>query len=267
MSEELDLLEPVQFSSADERRAAIKFFNAAYRAEQSGITQAHQLAGDVAEWDSDLAEVLRLYGDEEGWHQELLTRFLGHLGGDVMPMGRVTSLLFNLYARAKRRETIVLTNLLFETIGATTYRMALSHAEHPAVRQMLTILTRDESFHVPLNVFFLRNVLERSSRYDRARLRVVHKLMFLSLLLLPLSSRPKSKAFDRLGTLDLVRAYGRQMALLFLKEDDLPFEPPWLVLGLLGIRKSELQRSRGPSVVGEEAAEGAADRRNVVTAL
>ena len=31
----------------------------------------------------------------------------------------------------------------------------------PAARRMLTILTRDEAFHVPLNVHFLRRVLAR----------------------------------------------------------------------------------------------------------
>ena len=74
-------------------------------------------------------------------------------------MGRVTGTFYRVYARAKRVETIVLTNLMFETIGSTTYRLALRRATHPAVRQMLTILTRDESFHVPLNVHFLREAL------------------------------------------------------------------------------------------------------------
>ena len=38
-------LPPLTFDSALERRAAIKFFNAAFRAEESGIRQAHELAG------------------------------------------------------------------------------------------------------------------------------------------------------------------------------------------------------------------------------
>src|SRR5690606_16900690 len=126
-----------------------------------------ELADDVEEWDATLAEVLRLYGEEEGWHRALVTEFLSYLGGTVEPMGRVTKLLYRLYARAQRMETIVLVNLMFETIGATTYRMALSNIEHPAARQMLTILTRDESFHVPLNVHFLRLVLERQPESRR----------------------------------------------------------------------------------------------------
>ncbi len=93
--------------------------------------QAHTLADEVAEWDPDLAECLRLYGDEEGWHRKLLTQFLAYLGGEVKPMGRVTGTFYKVYGRAKRIETIVLTNLMFETIGSTTYRLALRRATHP----------------------------------------------------------------------------------------------------------------------------------------
>src|ERR1051326_1433284 len=89
MNEEtLDLSQPAVFASEAEREAAIRFFNAAFRAEESGLRQAHELAGEVATWDPELAECLRLYGNEEGWHRQLLTRFLGWLGGDVRPMGR-----------------------------------------------------------------------------------------------------------------------------------------------------------------------------------
>src|ERR1700679_3250345 len=152
-AETLDLSTPIVWDSIEERVAAIAFFNAAFRAEESGLRQAHEIAGDVEKWDPELAETLRLYGDEEGWHRELLTKFLAYIGGEVRPMGPTTRTFYKLYARAEKHETIVLTNLMFETIGATTYRLALRTAKpRPAIRQMLTILTRDESFHVPLNV-------------------------------------------------------------------------------------------------------------------
>jgi hypothetical protein len=170
--EKLDLGHPIAFATPEEHQAAIAFFNAAFRAEESGLRQAHELADEVARHDPDLAECLRLYGDEEGWHRELLTEFLTWLGGTVRPMGRTTRTFYDLYARARRMESIVLVNLMFETIGSTTYRLALRRATHPAVRQMLTILTRDESFHVPLNVHFLRAALalapDRSSHRLRA---------------------------------------------------------------------------------------------------
>jgi hypothetical protein len=168
--EVLDLSTKINWSSDDEQKAAIKFFNAAFRAEESGLRQAHELATEVAAWDATLADVLRLYGNEEGWHRQLLTEFLPYLGGDVEPMGRVTRTLHALYGRARRMETIVLTNLMFETIGSTTYRMALANVTHPAARQMLTILTRDEAFHVPLNVHFMVRVLEGKSAWARLRL-------------------------------------------------------------------------------------------------
>src|SRR5256885_3220025 len=150
-------------------------------------------------------------------------------------MGRVTRTFYKLYARAKRMETIVLTNLMFETIGATTYRLALRNVRHAPARRMLTILTRDESFHVPLNVHFLRQVLKRSSAQDRKRLKRLHRVLFSSLVLLPLASRPKAKAFDGIGTLELSRAYAEQLAKLFAREHDLDFQPPRLVLLALGI--------------------------------
>src|SRR5260221_4147067 len=129
--EALDLSAPIEFATEAERNAAIAFFNAAFRAEESGLRQAHELAGDVATWDPELGECLRLYGNEEGWHRELLTQFLAYLGGEIRPMGRVTGTFYRLYGRAKRVETIVLTNLMFETIGSTTARLGPSRGDAP----------------------------------------------------------------------------------------------------------------------------------------
>jgi hypothetical protein len=259
--------QPLHFDSEAQRRAALKFFNAAFRAEESGIRQAHELADDVAAWDPELAEVLRLYGNEEGWHRELLTEFLTELGGEVQPMGRVTRTFYGVYARAKRMDTIVLTNLMFETIGSTTYRMALGNVTEPAARRMLTILTRDEAFHVPLNVHFLRRVLERDASGKR-RLRRLYRLLFVALILLPLASRPKARAFDGIGTLALMRAYALELGRLFAREHDFELTPPGLLLRLLGITPSELLRGAATSPTSVEAAELAVDRENVtVTAL
>jgi rubrerythrin len=258
---------PMTFASEVERRAALKFFNAAFRAEESGIRQAHELADVVRSWDPELSEVLRLYGDEEGWHQELLTDFLSELGGQVEPMGRVTRTLYRVYARAKRMDTIVLSNLMFETIGSTTYRMALGNVTEPAARRMLTILTRDEAFHVPLNVHFLRRVLERDPS-GLPRLRRLYWLLFASLTLLPLASRPKAKAFDHIETRALMRAYALELGRLFAREHDLDLAPPRLLLRLLGISPQELSRGADASPTSVEAAERAIDRDNVtVTAL
>lgn len=255
------------FESDVERRAAIKFFNAALRAEESGIRQAHELSDDVAAWDAELGEVLRLYGNEEGWHRELLEDFLRELGGEVQPMGRVTRTLYKVYARAKRMDTIVLTNLMFETIGSTTYRMALANVSQPSVRRMLTILTRDEAFHVPLNVHFLRRVLERDPS-GLSRLKRLYVLLFASLTLLPLASRPKAQAFDRIETRALMRAYALELGRLFAREHDLDLAPPRLLLRLLGIRPEDLTHGAETSPTSVEAAARAVDREQVtVTAL
>jgi len=265
--EYLDLAEPISWASADEQRAALKFFNAAFTAEESGLRQAHQLADQVHAWDPQLSLVLKLYGSEEGWHRELVTEFLGYLGGGVMPMGRVTRTFYALYARARRMETIVLVNLMFETIGATTYRMALRQVKYPAARQMLTILTRDESFHVPLNVHFLRLIFERDPA-ARARIKPIYYLLFVSLLALPWASRPKAQAFDHISARDLRRAYAEQLGSLFLNEPELGLSPPLWLLRLLGINLSKLIKTENVSVASIEAAEQAADRTQVqVTAL
>jgi hypothetical protein len=224
-SEEPDFDEPITWSSDAEQRAAVKFFNAALRAEESGLRQAHELAGDVASFDPELAEVLRLYGNEEGWHKHLLETFLERIGGSVQPMGPVTRVFYSAYARAKRMETIVLTNLMFETIGATTYRLALKNVRHASARRMLTVLARDEAFHVPLNVHFLREVVRRDPSAKK-RLARVHALLFSSLLLLPFASRPKARAFDGIARRDLVRAYARALGGLFVHEPELGLSPP-----------------------------------------
>lgn len=261
--EKLDLSRPIPFECAEEQQAAIAFFNAAYRAEESGLRQAHELADQVAREDPDLAECLRLYGDEEGWHRELLTEFLGWLGGSVRPMGRTTRTFYALYARAKRMESIVLVNLMFETIGSTTYRLALRRASHPAVRQMLTILTRDESFHVPLNVHFLRAALARAPGGSRRRLRALYQATFVALVTSTIPSRRRAQRFDRIERRVLARAYQVELARLFLEESDLGLAPSPLFLRAFGLDRNELLR-KGPSAVSLEAAERSADRADVV---
>ncbi len=260
--EYLDLKQKIDWSSEEERRAALKFFNAAFTAEESGLRQAHQLAEEVRAWDADLAEVLHLYGSEEGWHRELVTEFLDYLGGGVQPMGRVTRTFYSLYARAEKMETIVLVNLMFETIGATTYRMALRRVKYPAARQMLTILTRDESFHVPLNVHFLRLIFERDPD-ARKRVKPIFYLLFFSLLALPWASRPKAQTFDQIPARDLRRGYAEQLGSLFLNEPELGLTPPLWLLRALGLDPQALVKGESLSVASVEAAEQAADRSQV----
>jgi hypothetical protein len=261
LDEKLDLSEPIAFTSPEERAAAVAFFNAAFRAEESGLRQAHELSAAVAPTDPELSECLKLYGDEEGWHRQLLTQFLEWLGGSVRPMGRTTRTFYSLYARARRMESIVLVNLMFETIGSTTYRLALRRATHPAVRQMLTILTRDESFHVPLNVHFLRAALAQGSS-PRWRLRALYHATLAALLASTVPSRQRAELFDHIPQSVLVRAYATELSRLFLHEHDLGLAPSPLALKMLGLERAEL--TRGASTVSLEAAEQAADRDRVV---
>jgi len=261
--ERLDLSRPIEWQSPEEQFAALKFFNAAYRAEESGLRQAHEIAGEVASWDPELAQALRLYGDEEGWHRELLTGFLGWLGGGVRPMGPTTRTFYRLYARAKRHETIVLTNLMFETIGATTYRLALRTAKpHPSVRQMLTILTRDESFHVPLNVHFLRRILARTDARARPRLRRLYHGLTAALMASAYASRRRAQRFDHIPFRTLARAYAEHLGKLFVHAEDLGFRPSRLLLATVGLRPADL--ATADDLTSVAAAERAADRSRVV---
>lgn len=267
-AEGLDLSEPMVFADEAERDAAIRFFNAAYRAEESGLRQAHVLADEMQALDPELAEALRLYGNEEGWHRELLTEFLGYLGGEVRPMGTITGTFYKLYARAERMETIMLTNLMFETIGSTTYRLTLRYAEHPSVRRMLTILTRDEAFHVPLNVHFIREVLRRRPDVSRRRMQLIYDLLFVTLVTSTIASRRRAEKFDKIPLKVLARAYAEQLAGLFFNEEELQLRPPRWFLRLLGIREADLAHISERVAVDVAAAEAAADRENVaVTAL
>ena len=157
-------------------------------------------------------------------------------------MGPTTRTFYKLYARAKRPETIVLVNLMFETIGSTTYRLALRTAKpHPTIRQMLTILTRDESFHVPLNVHFLRRVLEHENVHRPLRLRAVYHSLSLALAASAAASRRRAAAFDNIPFKTLARAYTEQLGRLFVNADDLGFEPSRALLFAFGLKRRDLE--------------------------
>lgn len=262
----------ISFSSSRERAACVAFFNAAYRAEESGMTQAHRLAEQVRPRDPELAECLILYGNEEGWHRELLTEFLPRLGGEVRPMGPVTGTFYRAYDRAEHMESIMLTNLMFETIGATTYRIALGRVQQPAIRAMLAILTRDESFHVPLNVHFVREVLKHDPSFStQLRLRATYYSVFSALILSSWASRKVAADFDRISFRELSTAYVENLARIFAQSPDLSLRPPRPLLRLFGIAESSLygrEASGDLLATSAEAAEAAADRERVeVTAL
>lgn len=265
--ERVDLSVPVAWESEREREACVAFFNAAFRAEESGLTQAHALADQLSARDPELGECLRLYGDEEGWHRELLTAFLASIGGEVRPMGPTTRTFYRLYGRAERVDTIVLTNLMFETIGSTTYRLALRHVRADptmaAVRHMLTILTRDESFHVPLNVHFLRECARLGFASHPLRRQALYDALFGALLASAYASRRRALAFDRIPFPTLARAYAEQLGKLFLHEEDLRLRPPTPLLWATGLTRSGLLRDRHPSAVSIEAAEAAVEREHV----
>jgi len=264
------LFAPITFASEEERNACGGFFNAALRAEESGASQAQRLAAEVRSWDPELAECLTLYGAEEAWHRDLVERFLHHIGCEIRPIRGVTRVFFNAYAHARELETVMLTNLMFEVIGSTTYRLALGRVAHQLlpVRRMLTILARDESFHVPLNVHFIRAMLNHRgpSRWRAARLHAIYHLAFWLLIASAAASRPVAQPFDKISFAELSHAYAENLARLFLRESDLRFAPPSLALRWFGLRHRELLD--GEDILSAEAAEKSADRENVVvTAL
>ncbi len=261
--EKLDLGTPVRWESEEEQRGAIAFFNAAFRAEESGLRQAHELADEIRPRDPELAEALRLYGEEEGWHRELLTEFLEHIGGTVRPMGPTTRTFYTLYARAERMETIVLTNLMFETIGATTYRIALRTARpQPAIKQMLTILARDESFHVPLNAHFLRRVFAHEGERARRRAQVLYHVLTAALVASAAASRRRAYTFDRIPFPELARSYADALTRLFEQSPDLGLRPMPGLVPLL--RATGSRRTTDEDPLSLRAAEAAVDRERVV---
>jgi hypothetical protein len=260
---------PIEFESDAEREACVRFFNAAYRAEESGLTQAHALADEVRAWDPELAECLVLYGNEEGWHRELLEGLLARLGEPgPRPMGPVTSTFYRVYGAATHMETIMLTNLMFETIGSTTYRLALGRVRQPVLQKMLTILTRDESFHVPLNVHFIRQILTRTGGLRRAKLRAVYQVVYWALIGSSAASRRVAQPFDHITFGELSTAYAENLARLFLHQPDLGLEPPRALLRLLGLKREALLAAGEVDATSVAAAERAVDREQVtVSAL
>ncbi len=166
----------------------------------------------MATWDAGYGGGPTPLGSEEGWHKELIVEYPSVPGRCAAPMGRTTRPLHSLYAQARRMRNHRSRNLMLETIGATTYRLALRHAEYPSARHMLTILT-------PVtNRFTSRSTLAHSSASVRARslrafrrLRPIFHLTSSRSCSLPFASRPKAKAFDRIERAELSRAYAEQL--------------------------------------------------------
>jgi hypothetical protein len=263
--EKLDWSEPLVFASEAERAACIRFFNAAYRAEESGKTQAHALAERVASFDPDLGECLILYGNEEGWHHELLTEFLQRLAGGIRPLSGFTKVMYDVYAKADTLETIMLTNLMFETIGATTYRLCLGTRKPTGlIRQVLTILTRDESFHVPLNVHFIRQTLAARGypTLTRLKLQAIYDLVFTGLIASAWRSRRAAGAFDHIPFATLSRFYVENLGRLALDAPDLGLLPSRVVLAGFGLTRATLAR-HNDDWTSAAAAARMADRAHV----
>lgn len=263
-----DTLGTIEFSSDAERLACISFFTAALRAEESGSSQADRLSDEVRAWDPDLAECLKLYGEEEQWHRGLIERFIQSMGAEVQPLGGITGVFYRGYARARELETIMLTNLMFEVIGSTTYRIALGRVKHPAARKLLTILARDESFHVPLNVHFIREMRRhrQAGLLQTAKLKSIYQVMFWLLLASSAASRRVAQPFDGITFVELSHAYAENLARLFVNEADLRFTPPKLALKLFALDQQQLLE--GENVLSAQAAEASARRDDViVTAL
>jgi hypothetical protein len=127
---------------------------------------------------------------------------------------------------------------------------------------MLTILTRDESFHVPLNVHFLRRILERAEPGALKRLRPLYHLLTASLMASAAASRRRAKRFDNIPFRTLARAYAEQLGRLFTYASDFGLTPSRALLATVGLRRSDLQGHADPT--SREAAERAADRSKVV---
>jgi hypothetical protein len=127
---------------------------------------------------------------------------------------------------------------------------------------MLTILTRDESFHVPLNVHFLRRILEHERVDSPLRLRAVYHTLSVALAASAAASRRRAKKFDNIPFKTLARAYTEQLGRLFVHADDLGFEPSRALLYAFGIRRRDLDNH--DDIISAEMAERAADRRNVI---
>ena len=263
MYDDEERLPPMVFGSEAERRACISFFTAALRAEESGSSQAENLALAMEAIDPALAECLRLYGAEENWHRGLIIEFLRDMGAEVQPLGGLTGFFYRTYAKARHLPTIMLSNLMFEVIGSTTYRIALGRVKQPAVRKMLTILARDESFHVPLNVHFIREFRKHHgvSARDRVRLAIVYHVLFWMLIASSAASRRVAQSFDGISFAELARAYAENLARLFVHEDDLKLRPPWLALRLFRLRREQLEESE--NILSTTAAEASARRSDV----
>ena len=130
---------------------------------------------------------------------------------------------------------------------------------------MLAILTRDEAFHVPLNVHFIREVMQKR-KVSKLRMKAVYHLLFVALVASTVASRRRAKAFDRLSVRTLARAYAEQLAGLFMNEEELDLAPPrWLLLAL-GIRERDMQGIKSRVAIDVAAAEASADRHLVEVA-
>jgi hypothetical protein len=107
-----------------------------------------------------------------------------------------------------------------------------------------------------------------AERLRKAHANAVENLVvFAALVALPVRSRPKTEAFDRLGKKELARSYARELARVFRGDPGIQLEPPRWVERVLGLTEKD-RALDGPPITSDEAVDDAADRDCVrVTAL
>ena len=187
------------------RRAALKFFNAAFRAE-GRVSPGPRAGGRGRHWDPELSEVLRLYGTKRAGTASC-SPFLTDSAGSGANGARDAHPLRGVRA-AKRMDTIVLTNLMFETIGSTTYRRARQRLPAGGAPHAHD-LTRDEPFTSHSTCICLRRVLERDPSCSSIAATLL--VVFASLVLFAFGQPPKA-SLDRIETRALIRRYALELA-------------------------------------------------------
>jgi hypothetical protein len=105
---------------------------------------------------------------DEARHHLAYVRFLARMGGTPEPVDGFTEAMFDELLGSEDRTYLIAGEQFFlESLAMPLFERLAEKAVHPLLRDIVTLINRDESRHVAFGVLYVAEYLEHASREER----------------------------------------------------------------------------------------------------